>query len=861
MSESSASPRSDARPLGDPTERSVAQRYVSALQEASLALAHKTELTETVSVLLTHTADALRLEHAFLYLLDEDGATMQAVSTRGLFDRIQGVRCEPKMGMVGRIWASGDPILVNDYEAWTGKGIDIQAEGARSLLVLPIKIRETVVGVVGFATSDPERSLSGDLLQWVSGFVELFSIVLLTARHQDAARVASEARARAEANRRDDRRDEQSVLDALPALVWVKDRDNRILRVNRYAADFLGLPVESIENQYLWELDPERAGLDYRDDLEVLDSGTSRRGQLSPYEDVEGRERWMRVDKMPYHGPEGDLEGLVVFGVDVTEQHLDHARTEASRVAAEQANRVKSKYLATMSREVRAGMNDILAETSQLLDSQLDADQRRHTESIHQDVDSLLGVINDVMDFTRIEAGNLDVEVGDFDLRNLLEDVLDVLSQAAHRNGVELASYVQPSVPQIVAGDSSRMRQVMVNLVATAIRFAESGEVLASVRPVATHDDGWELRFEVRSAQADLSETDVHELFDPYVVVDEEDSGATRSGLGLAISQRLAELMGGKLGVELGADGGTFWCTLPFARPLGTRSPNDSEPLPTPGARILVAEPNPTLSQILRRQLSEIGMQVDLAADARSAEDMVRRARRDDWPYAVAFLSRDLPGDSALSLSRKLKDTPDLTNMLLLLLTPMGQPLSPAVLDRAGIDGVLTKPLHHHRVREYLTAYLGSTSVESTRDEEYFSQLVEGAMPEETGAKGRVLLVDDNGTDQRVTRLALQRLGYGVDLASDAEEALARLTESSYSAVLMDCHMPDMDGFEAAARIRRAEGADGHTPIIAMAVDGSARIWEECLAAGMDDCVSKPVRPRQLQEVLGNWAGATAQAG
>jgi len=861
MSESSASPTPPAHSAGDPSERSVAQRYVSALQEASLALAHKTELAETVSVILTHAAEALRLEHAFLYILAEDGATMRAVATRGLFDRIQGVRCEPKMGLVGKIWSTGDPILVNDYEAWTGKGIDIQAEGATSLLALPVKIRETTVAVVGFATSDPERSLSGDLLQWVSGFVELLSVVLLATRNQDAARVASEQRSRVEAERRDDRREEQAILDALPALIWVKDRDNRILRANQYAADFLGLPVESVENQYLWELDPERAGLDYRDDLDVLDHGTIRRGQLSPYEDVEGRARWMRVDKMPYHGPEGDLEGLVVFGVDVTEQHLDHARTEASRVAAEQANRVKSKYLATMSREVRAGMNDILTETSQLLDSDLDSQQRRHAESIHHDIDSLLGVINDVMDFTRIEAGNLDVEVGDFDLRNLVEDVLDVLSQAAHRKGVELASYVQPSVPQIVAGDPSRMRQVMVNLVATAIRFAESGEILALVRPVAIGDEGWELRFEVRSAEADLSETEVAELFEPYVVVDEGEDDATRSGLGLAISQRLVELMGGKLGVELGADGGTLWCTLPFSRPLGISGPHDTDAQPVPGARILVAEPSPTLRQILRRQLTELGMHVDLASDARTAEEMVRGARRDGWHYAVAFLSRDLPGDSALSLSRKLKDTSDLANMLLLLLTPMGQPLSPAVLDRAGIDGVLTKPLHHHRVREYLSSYLGSTHVESTRDEEYFNQLLEGGAPEVEANHGRVLLVDDNATDQRVTRLALQRLGFGVDLASDAEEAMERLRESTYVAVLMDCNMPEMDGFEAASEIRRAEGADRHTPIIAMAVDGSARVWEECLAAGMDDCVSKPVRPRQLQEVLSQWTGAAAEAG
>ncbi len=545
------------------------------------------------------------------------------------------------------------------------------------------------------------------------------------------------------------------------------------------------------------------------------------------------------------------VSGFVVNTRDVTKRVHAAEELAGARDAAMEATRLKSEFLASMSHEIRTPMNAVIGLNELLLGTTLDREQHEYASGVSTAADGLLAIINDILDFSKIEAGKLTIEAIDFDLAVLLEDVVALLGDTAQQKGLELLAHPYPDLPTIVRGDPTRLRQVLVNLVSNAVKFTSVGEVVARAIPIA--DDGHTavVRFEVSDNGIGIAEDDQRRMFEPFA---QADASTTRrfggTGLGLAIVRQLVELMGGQLGLDSEVDhGSTFWFELPFARQGATAASKAiSDVAEFTSLRAIIVDDNATNRLILRQQLLSWGLQPDEAEDGTAALERVHAAAADGAPYDLAILDLNMPGMDGLEVAHTIKADPATASLKLFLLSSSGRVQSD-VAAAAGLSGTLTKPV---------------------RQSELFNCLIEGLQmnpshaPDPTGPTsiteatsidhGVVLLVEDNTMNQLVATRMLAKLGYRADVANNGREAIDALTIGVYDAVLMDCQMPEMDGYEATRQIRRAEAGTGrHLPVIAMTAAAMQGDREACLAAGMDDYITKPVSVDAIATVLDRW--------
>jgi two-component system, sensor histidine kinase and response regulator len=638
-----------------------------------------------------------------------------------------------------------------------------------------------------------------------------------------------------------------TFMNNSPTIAFMKDTAGRYV----YANELLNRHFAKSGASVLGQTDEELLPADVLPPIEQSDEAVLRTGRpaqlLSTIPTVDGEVRHWLTYKFPVAAADG---ATYVGGVavDLTERITLERDLATARDAALVSARLKSEFLANMSHEIRTPMNGVLGLLGLLLDSNLDADQRDLASTARSSAESLLTIINDVLDFSKIEAGKLDFEILDFDVRSTCESTMEILADAARQKSLELAYVVDPEIPSILRGDAGRLRQVLVNLVSNAIKFTEKGGVLVQIERDQVSEESVTLRFRITDTGIGISAETKERLFQPFT---QGDPSTTRkfggTGLGLTISKHLVRLMEGEIGVDSEPGcGSSFWFTARLGCSDGTAPENKASSMP----RVLVIDDSTTTRQMISLQLTAWGTPNENADDSLTALAMLRAAHAAGTPYDLVIADLNMPQVDGLSLTRMVRGTPQFGNPRIVLVTASAQLIDAATMSGLGISTCIRKPVK----QDHLHAAVFGTAASRAR-----TVIAPGAglssAKRTTGR--RILIVEDNAVNQKVALRQIQKLGFAAEVVGNGLEALEALQRIAYDLVLMDCQMPEMDGYEATTEIRRREEPLGkHTPVIALTASASGSDRDRCVEAGMDDFLSKPVRESALAEIVERWLPA-----
>jgi PAS domain S-box-containing protein len=631
------------------------------------------------------------------------------------------------------------------------------------------------------------------------------------------------------------------------ALVTV-DARAAVASVNPAAAALFGFVAEDLTGTPISRILPDYAGVANVAESNVVETvGRDARGTLFPIEFVRGR------DVTAAFG-----ETIIILR-DITQRKAAEDAIRAAHDRALEAAEVKSQFLATMSHEIRTPINAVVGMSELLLQTPLSDEAREYATTVRDSADSLLAIVNDILDFSKIEAGRMELESVAFAPVVAVENATDILAAAARKKGLSLSTYVGPDVPRHVLGDADRLRQVLLNLLGNAVKFTAQGSV--TVRAIVDRVEGERgvvLRFSITDTGPGIAPEVADHLFEPFRQADQSTRrrfGGT--GLGLSISRRLVELMGGKIGFEssLGR-GSTFWFTLPFDRVIGDAERERADVLRA--ARILVVDPEADARQVVDQYLLGWGAIATSTANAVHALELARAAAGRGGVFDAAIVDRRAGGDGFGFLAR-LRAIPGCETIPALLITGSDEPSSAPDAKAAGFGAVVRKPIRQSVLHDALATALDGVAAPAI----VVQPVTEGRIVEPRDEGGIVVLVaEDNPVNRKLALQQLKKLGFRAHAVSDGREAIEALAHGRYDVVLMDCQMPEVDGFEATREIRRAEAVrGGHVPIVAMTANALEGDREACLAAGMDDYLAKPVQLAALRAAVERFANGVGVAG
>jgi len=637
----------------------------------------------------------------------------------------------------------------------------------------------------------------------------------------------------------------EAVIASASIAIVTLDLEGRVLTWNPAAERIHGWTSEEVIGKRLPVLPP-----DMQHELARVQEAIFRQGGVLDVEQLclkkDGTSVMVSLSGSPLHNSSGEPAGAVYMVTDITERKRAAAAMQETKEMAEAANRAKSEFLANMSHEIRTPMNGVLGMTDLALDTNLTSEQRDYLNCVKSSAESLLTVLNDILDFSKIEAGKLALYPEYFHLRETAIETMKALAVRAHQKGLELVCDVDSRVPEMVIGDPTRLRQVLVNLIGNSIKFTETGEVLLQVQVFEQDEKHVCLEFSVTDTGIGIPKERQSEIFQAFT---QADGSITRrfggTGLGLSISSQLVKMMDGGIGLDSEPGlGSTFHFTAVFGIA--------AEPVSQPAAaesysqwNVLAVDDNPTNRRVLDHLLAALGMRPAVASSGRTALRLMQQAYDSGCPFRLVLIDAHMPEMDGFTLARRIKADSTLASATIMMLSSVDHRADASLCRECGISAYLVKPIGRSDLEKAIHKALGRS-----RQIEMQASTLAGAQAE-TSRTGSVLLVEDNPVNQKLVAKLLEKRGLSVTLAPDGVLALEACRRQAFDLALVDLQMPNMDGFELCARIRAEEEKHGaHLPIIALTAHAMTGVRERCLQAGMDDYISKPIHFQELYQKI-----------
>lgn len=649
----------------------------------------------------------------------------------------------------------------------------------------------------------------------------------------------------------------RTVMETCADPFVVYDQIGRVTYLNPAFTETFGWGLDELLGKRI-EFVPDQKAMQKTQDAirTILNDGTSVQFE-SKRLTKDGRILDVRIAGARLQDEKGDFEGIVVNLHDITKQKQAQIELEYAQKTAEEANRAKSEFLANMSHEIRTPMNGVIGMASLLLSTDLSEEQRDFVQTIQNSGDSLLHIINDILDYSKIEAGKLDLETIDFDLRVTIDEITDLISIKAFEKGIEYVAMVYPEVQSHLRGDPVRLRQVLINLLNNAIKFTNTGEVSLKVKIESESRKNVALRFSVQDTGIGIPGDRVDMLFKSF---SQADSSTTRkyggTGLGLSISKKLAKLMGGKMGVNSQEDvGSEFWLTVVLEKQPENNLREVIVPKTISEKHVLIVDDNATNRFVLQKQLESWGCRIECVPNGFQALDLLHSAAIENDPFEIAILDMQMPEMDGETLGKQITKDPHIKDTILVMMTSMGERGDAKRMEKIGFSAYLTKPVKMAKLHDCLAMITGANQKATKRRQNNI--VTKYSLAELKKQNIRILLAEDNLVNQKVAIKFFGKLGYNVDVVSNGKEAIAALSIEKFDIVFMDCQMPEMNGYDASGEIRNTDSPvlDHHIPIIAMTANAMKGDREKCIKAGMDDYLAKPIKPQELSDMLEKWIG------